>query len=363
MISRRLALAALPLLLAGCPSDPCADAPCLLSEDLAQGLLSVRAVADDDVWVVGASPAPDTDGPAGPLAARFDGSAWSGLDLSAWDGLELWWVHPMDDEVVLVGSRGTILEHDRAAGTTEQVVDAGADALFFGVWGASPDDLWAVGEGPSTDGNGDPIDKLPIIYRRQGGTWAPFEDPGVGPGLPNQVYFKVHGRAADDLWIVGTNGIAMHWDGADLTPVATDTEVNTDTAPLLTVDASGERPVAVGGAGSGLLLEFDGTDWRDMTPEFQPPYNGVCTGPDGAAAAVGRSGTRALYDGAAWVPDLDAGVDALTLLDYHACAYSPSGALWMVGGRIAQRPLSRGVLAYSGPGHVPALTSNPGGSE
>jgi hypothetical protein len=346
------------LLLAGCPADPCASAPCLVAEDIAQGLLSVRAPADDDVWVVGSSPAPDAgEGAPGPLAAHWDGTAWSALDTSVWDGAELWWAHATDDEVVLVGSQGTILEYDRASGALEQAADAGEGTIFFGVWGATPDDLWAVGEGderPDADGDGLPEPPLPLLWRRIDGQWAPWQDPALGPGEPRQLYFKVHGTAAD------SGGAALHWDGAALTATPTDADVATATAPLLTVDVGGERPYAVGGAGSGLILEWDGSQWRDASPEFQPGWNGVCTGPDGAATAVGRSGSRALRVDGAWVPDLDRGVDPATLQDYHACTYSPSGALWAVGGRIASRPLSRGFVTYEGPGTIEPLTSRPG---
>ncbi len=366
--SPRHAAAALALALAltGCAPDPCLDAVCVVAEDLAQGLLSVRAPADDDVWVVGSSPAPDAaEGAPGPLAARWDGAGWTALDTSDWDGLELWWAHVTADEAVLVGTRGTILEYDRASGALEQVVDAGQGAVFFGVWGANPDDLWAVGQGverPDADGDGEPEPALPLLWRRQGGVWAAWEDPTFGPGEPNAIWFKVHGRSADDLWIVGSGGTALHWDGTALAATPTDAETDTSTAPLLTVDAGGERPYAVGGAGAGLILEWDGAQWRDASPEFQSSYNGVCTGPDGAAAAVGRSGGRALALDGAWSPDQDRGVESVTFRDFHACTYSPGGALWAVGGRIGSRPLGMGIVTYTGPGTIQPLTATPEGS-
>ena len=354
------------LSLTACPADPCADTACVVAEDLAQGLLSVRAVADDDVWVVGSSPAPDAgEGEPGPLAAWWDGDAWTALDTSDWDGLELWWAHVTADEAVLVGTRGTILEYDRASGVLSQAVDAGEGAVFFGVWGATPDDLWAVGEGaerPDEDGDGEPEPALPLLWRRQDGAWAAWEDPTFGPGEPSEIWFKVHGRSTEDLWIVGSGGTALHWNGTALSATTTDTDIDTSTAPLLTVDSSGERPYAVGGAGVGLILEWDGTEWRDRSPEFQAAYNGVCTGPDGAAAAVGRSGGRAIRIDGTWIPDLDRDIESVTLRDYHACAHSPGGALWAVGGRIGSRPLGLGVVTYTGPGTIEPLNSAPGGS-
>ena len=315
------------------------EAGCLLGEDLSAGLLSVRAVADDDVWIVGASPDPD-DG-SGPVVLHYDGSAFARLDTSAWAGGELWWTWVTADEAVFVGAQGLILEMSRADGVLVQVDAPGDDVTFFGVWGASTDDVWAVGQ--TEDGQG-----TPALWRRQGGVWAAWEDPDLGPGETNQIYFKVHGTAVDDVWIVGTNGTSLHWDGASLVTVATNAETNTDYAPLLTVDAGGERPYAVGGAGNGLVLEYDGTDWLDRSPDFEPGYNGVCASAD-AAWAVGVRGVRARREAdGTWTSDREREVASWIDRDWHGCAITPGGALWTVGGRIAARPLKEGAVGYQG---------------
>lgn len=326
----------------------CSEPPgCVVAEELAAGLLSVRAIADDDVWIVGAYPDPD-DG-TGPVILNYDGAAWTRLDASAWPGSEVWWAWVTADEGVFVGNNGLILELDRGTGQLEAIPGPDSETTFFGVWGASTDDLWAVG---MTEGGDGP----PALWRRQGGTWAAFEDPKVGPGDAGTTYFKVHGLAADDLWIVGTGGLSMHWNGTSLTPVATDAETETSTAPLLTVDVGGERPYLVGGAGNGLILEYDGTDWLDKSPDFLPGLNGVCATAD-AAWAVGLYGSRASRgaDGT-WIADIDIGVGSTTYEDWHGCSISPSGNLWTVGGKIASRPLNAGVIAYQGVGSPPMVT-------
>ncbi|MCB9761121.1 MAG: hypothetical protein H6739_14875 [Alphaproteobacteria bacterium] len=331
----------LPLILLLTPAcNPCADAPgCLLAEGLSPALLSVRAPAADDVWITGASP----DDGTGPVALNYDGDAWTRLDTSAWAGAELWWSHTTDDAVVLVGNQGLILELDRASGALEAVDGPDAEIDFFGVWGAD-DTLWAVGQ---TDGGLGP----PALWQRSGGAWAAFGDPGDD----GAVYFKVHGTAADDAWIVGNGGTALHWDGAAFTRVPTDADVDTTNAPLLTVDAGGERPIAVGGQGNGLILEYDGSAWRDVSPAFEPGFNGVCAGA-GLAWAVGQHGARSTREGGAWISDYTQEVEALTLEDWHGCALDPDGGLWTVGGQLTSRPLTRGVAGYQGPGKVPGVT-------
>jgi hypothetical protein len=321
-------------------------AGCLIAQDLSAGLMSVRVVADDDVWIVGASP--DNGDGTGPVVLHYDGSAFERLDTSAWDGGEIWWTWVSADEAVFVGLEGLILEMSRSDGVITQIEGPDSGTTFFGVWGASGDDLWAVGQTENAEGP-------PALWRRTAGSWAAWEDPDLGPGEDRQVYFKVHGTAADDVWIVGTNGKSLHWDGTSLTTVATDAETNTDTAPLLTIDAGGERPIAVGGAGNGLVLEYDGSDWLNLSPDFEPGYNGVCTGA-GAAWAVGVRGVRARRESdGSWTSDRERGVDSWISRDWHGCAISPNGGIWTVGGRIAARPLKEGAIGYQGPDEPPEV--------
>lgn len=355
----------LPLLLSGCTGgglceadpadcapaaeDPCAvDPGCVVAEDLPGGLLAVRIGASDgDVWIAGASATP-SDG-LGPAAFHLAGGAWERLDTSAWDGSELWWVWASADEAVFVGNDGLILEHDRTTGALEPVDGLDPGTTFFGVWGATPADLWAVGW--TEDGDGPPA-----LWRRTDGSWAAWEDAALGPGHAGSTFFKVHGAAADDVWVVGSHGQSLHWDGVALTEVATHSDVDTSNTPLLTVDAGEGAPLAVGGLGNGLLLAYDGTTWRDRSPSFQPGLNGVCTGA-GAAWAVGLAGSRVQRDDAgAWLTDHDRGSSPAVSEDWHGCAIDDHGGVWTVGGRISSRPLTAGVVAYQGPGEVPTLT-------
>jgi hypothetical protein len=340
---RTLALLCLPtLLLAGC-STPCPDADelCLLAEALPEAFMSVRAPADDDVWLVGSEAEPDASGPS---ALHWDGASWERLDLSAWAGHELWWSCPDPDRVTMVGTGGLILEYDRATGAVEAFDGPDANITFFGVWGASPDDMWAVG-GDVTAGA-----LPPDLWRRDADGWTRFVDPDLGEGQPGEVYFKVHGASASDLWIVGNRGIALHWDGTSLERVPTDADIETGDIPLATVDATAEPVVAVGGLASGVFLHWDGAAWRDHAPDFAAGVNGVCRRGE-LLRAVGLQGSVHEWDGAAWTSELA----PVTLNEYHACAVSPSGDFWAVGGQLVTRPLNEGVIVYQGAGRPKAL--------
>ena len=323
-------------------STPCADGSgCLFAEELPFGLLSVQIPRDDDVWIVGSSPEP-ADG-TGPAVLHYDGVDWARIDTSTWAGTEIWWSWITDDEAIFVGNEGLILEMSRGDGSITRVEGPTDDVTFFGVWGSSADDVWAVGMTEGGEGSR-------ALWRRQGGVWSPWADPLLGEGEDNVTYFKVHGTSSDDVWMVGTQGRTLHWNGVELREIASDAEAPTATSLFLTVDADPDQPVVVGGTGNGLILEYDGSAWRDRSPDFQPGFNGVCSGA-GQQWAVGQKGVRARRDAdGTWVSDMDLGLGPLSYDDWHGCEVSPSGDLWAVGGRIASRPLQSGIIGFQGSG-------------
>lgn len=324
----------LPLiaLLCACPTtEPPIEGLALVAEGLPEALLSVRATGPDDVWFVG------SDQGNGPALLQWDGAAWTRHDTDALSGIDLWWAFPTADTVYLSGSEGTIASLDRASGAITVVPGPRESLTFFGIWGSSADDLWAVG---AAIGAGEP----PAIWRNSSGDWAavdlsehPWNQPGVS-------LFKVHGSGPSDLWIVGSNGLILRWDGATLQ----------DTAPaglqetLLTVAVGEAGPIAVGGLNEGLIYEREGEAWIQVAPELSPALNGVCQGE--IAAAVGRWGGVARRIDGTWTLD----DEPLTLLDYHGCLSTSDGALWAVGGHISSNPLNAGLIAYEGPATVPS---------
>src|SRR5690606_12660666 len=131
------------------------------------------------------------------------------------------------------------------------------NGIVFGIWGASASDLWAVG-GRFNGGGG-------FAWRFDGSTWTEAtvpEDIAAEAGL-----LKVAGRSPDDVWMVGGNGAALHWNGSELERA--DVEVD---APLFSVAATAERAIAVGGVlGQPLIFEHDGATWTDLSPPTNVP--------------------------------------------------------------------------------------------
>ena len=190
---------ALALLLAGCTGGGAE----LIVERAPVAVADVWAAAPDDAWGVGRPETGAFTGPVaiGPAIVRYDGETWS----TAWE------------------SNGAALR---------------------GVWGAAPDDVWAVG---TTDASGTFAALVTrfdgsrwtvhvtsagvvwalsreAVFRRDGETWTRLET-----GLPSGV--RRIGESEGRIWVGGQAGIAVLEDGAF---VALDTDA---TATLRGTDA------------------------------------------------------------------------------------------------------------------------------
>lgn len=289
-------------------------------EDLAGALLSVWGTAEDDVWSVGGDPGTGT----GPMVLHWDGSAWETLDAES-EG-DLWWVFGFTGgPVYMGGGGGRILRYDGSG--FEVMSTPSSTPIVFGIWGCSPDDVWAVG-GNFGGGTGG------FAWHLEGGTWTAHDLP-EGEVRP---VWKVVGKSCDDVRFVGEGGLSFSWDGDAFTPEATGVGESLFTDALLD-----DTYLAVGGI-AGIILEDSGSGWQDVSPNGAPGLNGVCAA-GGEAFASGQF--AAIYkreqDGT-WVED-DQPPTSQTL---HGCWVDPSGGLWAVGGQVLSPPLVDGVMVYRG---------------
>jgi hypothetical protein len=243
----------------------------------------------------------------------------------------LWWTFGRSTtNVWLVGERGTVLRWDGAQVTSESVPTS--DTLF-GVWGASDDDLWAVGGKPDVSG---------VILHRTASGWS-----GVSGLPPTGAYFKVWGASASDVYVCGQGGTVLHWDGAAW---ALQTTGLAPSVSLFTVAGSGASDVwAVGGVGMPAAIHFDGGGWKSVTdPAFAnlSGLAGIAVAADGSVAMVGGDGAKLRGRVGALVDD----TAAATRTDLHAVTFAAGGTLYAVGGNwLAPAPAARqGVIARFG---------------
>lgn len=247
------------LLVAACADDPHVDdlpafAEVAVHPDSA--LLSVGGTGPDDVWLVGAQPS--VTEPA--VALHFDGDVWTTVDTGVLHAL--WWVHAFEDgPTFIAGGGATVLRVE------DGVVERTPTPPFFGntvygVWGASPDDVWAVGGFAGRAG---------FIWHWDGTRWTeatlPEDLPRDGVEIPG--LFKVWGRSSDDVWAVGGLGTVLHWDGQSWRNVPSGTR-----APLFTVAGDAEEIVAVGGSADGVVLRGGIDGFVDDTPPGAPLLQG-----------------------------------------------------------------------------------------
>lgn len=334
------------LVLSGCP-EPDERRWTVVSERLPEALLSITGTAADDVWAVGA------DLGRGPLVLHYDGDRWARVE-TGHDG-HLWWAHAFaPDDLFVGGERGAILRWDGAAWTRMDTPGLGRETVF-GVWGARPDDVYAVGGFGGRRG---------FIWRWDGETWSqltlprdiPLGPDGDWPGL-----FKVWGDGEGRVWVVGGRGLVLRADdGATFEVVDSPAEETLFTVAGATDEAGAmAHLVAVGGAGNCRVLEA-GADGAlaDASPELAPLLQGVSVRADGSAWAGGFQGTIYRRDGGGqdWEevrPEVDVRVGS-----YHATWIDPSGGVWLVGGDVLSPALTEGAVVHFG-AEVPVYAEAP----
>jgi hypothetical protein len=333
---------ALPLVVACGSDDPKQpeEGWQVVLDGLPGALLSVWGSSAGDVWAVGA----DVGDGAGPSVLHLDNGSWSRLETGT--SGDLWWVHGFaGGPLFMGGSGGTILRYDDpgGAGSGFTRMSTPGAGVVFGVWGSSPDQMWAVG-GEAGGASG------AFAWRLDGDTWA--EAPGFPGELSgNEALWKVFGRGPDDVWMVGTDGTMLHWDGALLSRGFAGIAES-----LFTVHGNSQRFAAVGGFGTGLLLEHPvsapaSEPWTDASPDGAFSIIGVCLTEDGGHA-VGEFGYVAERGPSGWATE-QTGLDAVFgSRNLHSVWVDALGGVWAAGGQVRVPPLVDGILVHRG-GAVP----------
>lgn len=294
----------------------------VVHRNLAGALLSVWGSSAKDVWAVGG------DAGDGPLVIHFDGASWSRLQTGT-SGDLLWIFGFAGGPIYMGGDGGTVLRYQD--GVFERMKTPSSTPAVFGIWGASPDDVWAVGgvNGGATGA---------FAWHLVDGTWT---QPTQAPSdLASQgALWKVYGRGASDAWFVGTDGAALHWDGSALARQPTGVSES-----LFTVHGDAQTFVTVGGFGTGLILENQGAGWVDRSPPGAAPLIGVSLRND-VGYAVGQFGAVFERQQSKW-----SSVDTGIALDesLHSVWLDDEGGVWSVGGDVLTKPLRRGVMLHKG---------------
>lgn len=311
------------------PSEP-SPAPFQLAVDSADAaLLSVSGRATDDVWMVGADAGP------GPLVLHWNGASWTKLDAPV--STDLWWAQARPDGATyFAGGRATVLVQ-RGASLESMSPPGLARDTIFGVWAANDDDIYAVGSAAGRNG---------FVWHYDGRGWAQLPLPDALPlnqdrDLPG--FFKVWGASPEDVWVVGDRGVVLRGNASDgFGIVATESEER-----LFTVHGGAGRVMMVGGSGNGFALEADGDALVPVTPPGASLLQGVHVAASGAAWAVGLGGN--VYARAAAGVDWSASLPDTPVQSLHSVWVDPEGSVWAAGGNVLSDSLDAGVALRSSP--------------
>lgn len=290
-------------------------------------LMGVGGSSPSDVWMVGATPVPN----GGPLVLRRTDDGLTTVDTGQLH--DLWWVHGFPSGEVFLGGAGATVLRVRGDEIERLATPGFAGQTVFGLWGAAPDDVWAVGAFAGREG---------FVWRYDGTTWTavdlPEDMPRLGDGeMPPLL--KVWGRAADDVWIVGGAGSMLHWDGDALAVVDSGTGER-----LFTVAGNDDDVYAVGGSTAGVVVRGGPDGFVDESPEDAPLLQALAV--DGSrvwiAGAYGYAARRTGAD--EWEP-VDLGFAAAPE-SVHAM-WTDGEALWAVGGGVLSPALDKGAAVSS----------------
>ncbi len=267
------------------------------------------------------------------------------------------WARTADD-VWAVGHAGTFL---RWNGKKWIAFDAGTTFLQRSISGTAANEIWALGDdamrfdGTSWvvtvggTGGGNAIFAAPggdvwvvgeagkILRRVPGsGTWAPVASNTT------ESLTCIHGSAADDIWVGGTKGTLLHWNGIAFGPVPSKTTRN-----LLSVWSHSKNEAWAAGERGPFdpddnVIHWDGQAWA-ITPTNVAKgttLRGIAgSGPkDVYAAGLYNTGNAALqkweivlhWDGITW-STVQSGNPAIRTANGWNGVAAVAGRAWVVG--------------------------------
>lgn len=282
----------------------------VLEDDDRGAFLSVWGPSADDVWIVGGQP--ETG-----VVLRGSGDTFTEQPLPEGTPL-LNWVHGTAEDDVWVGGLAGTLLHWNGTDWTDHTLEI--EEAIWGVYARSATEVYAVGGDSAYGGS------TAVAQAFDGTTWQALAIPPELDGLEN--LFKVHDDGTD-IWMVGYRGAAMRGSAAGGF-VAAPTGTSAD---LVTANRSpGEGPmVVVGGRGTGVVFEPDGSGGLTQVATAIAGLSGVQVFPSGEAVVVGELGYIGRYTvGSGTVVD----DDVLTQDVLHAAWGTAGDSVYAVGGNL-----------------------------
>lgn len=281
-------------------------------------LLNAWGSSPSDIYAVGGR------ADAG-VVMHFDGTVWQQATLGVSTPLLNWSFGFSATDVFTVGNDGTVLHFD---GTRWSRQPTPTTQPLWGVWGAAPNDVWAVG------GNG--MVPNATLLHFDGTAWT---TETALPTLQKQrvgQFLKVWGTSADDVYVVGQRGVVLHRTQGQWRE-----ELVGASDDLVSLWGANGVVIAVGGRSNGIVSKWDGTTWTTQNLAPLAGFNGVWTRDGKTAWVAGVEGTIARLNLTTLEPTRER---SGTFDDLHNC-FGIGSTLFAVGGNLqsANPPVYRGV--------------------
>ncbi len=287
------------------------------------GLVGVWAPAADDVWTVGADP----DDGMGSYVYHFDGTEWTRLENDI-EG-NLWWVHGDDvGNVWFIGEAGRIARYHPDEGF--ETLDSPDEVNLFGAMAWGEDDVWACG------GNNLSLNEKQVLWHYDGNKWdtpVDFDNPRE----TDAVLTKIFGTSPDEFWVIGGPDEGLHYKNGDWSVIDMGTSEY-----LTTIHGNEDLLIASGGETRGLVVENDGSGFKEVDIGDVQPLNGVAVHADGRAVASGWYGSLHVRDiEGNWSPVEEVEIRSQV---FHSVAVSPGGDIYAAGALFGVVDIYDGVL-------------------
>jgi len=209
----------------------------------------------------------------------------------------IWGTSPSN--VFAVGSGGTIL---RYTGTAWSAMHSITTSHLYGVWGSSDSNVFAVGD------NG-------TILRYNGRTWSTMNSTTTSH------LYGVWGSSDSNVFAVGSGGTILHHNGNTWSTMDSMTMSH-----LYGVWGNSDSSVFAVGE-NGTILHYTGTVWSAMDSTTMSHLYGVWGDSDSSVFAVGENGTILHYIGTVW-----SAMDSMVIGHLYGVWGSSSADVFAVGG-------------------------------
>ena len=306
----------------------------LLASELPSALLSVSGRSSSDVYAVGA------DKGHGPLVLHFDGKAWS--ELRTGQTGDLWWVQALPDgPALMAGASATVLRYDGQRFERLPTPGLGKQTVY-GVWGKSADDFYAVGSAAGRDG---------FIWHYREGAFENESAPARPAAHRRRRGARASSRSGERATTSGSSAPAARSCIARGRRRSRSCRAATKDT-LFTVHGTGDRLLAVGGGGNGVLLEL-GAKRRRSTTLRRPRRGSSRASSRPIDTATGRAASAALVYTRARATSAVRGRRPRP----RRCprrrrstrsSSTPTGGVWSAGGNVLTPALDRRVLLHYG---------------